>query len=337
MVENPKCGIFTREDPMTFNFKPRKYDDVKLLYNSVVETEKNLPGKRMVSRDLPSASKRWLAVLEGHPNKLVWSVAGLAMVGAIGVLDYLTGYELAFSLFYLLPISLLTWLAGRRLGVLMALFSALVWLLADVVAGHAVSPIIYFWNTLIRLGFFLIVVFLLTALRGTLEHERELNRVDSLTGAVNFRFFSTILQMEIDRMRRYERPFTLAYIDIDNFKAVNDQFGHTTGDHLLRSVVQYTQTSLRKTDTVARLGGDEFAILLPETGQEAAAAFISRIQKGFLEEMEKGGWPVTFSIGVLTCLQAPLTIDEVIRLADGLMYSVKRDGKNAIAYSTCTS
>jgi diguanylate cyclase (GGDEF)-like protein len=296
-----------------------------------METEKDLPSKR-------TAKNWWLAALESHPNKSLWAAAGFAMVGGIGVLDYLTGYEMAFSLFYLLPISLLTWLAGRWLGVLMALASALVWLLADVVAGHTVTnPVVYFWNTLIRLGFFLIVVFLLTALRGTLEHERELNRVDSLTGAVNFRFFSTILQMEIDRMRRYERPFTLAYIDIDNFKAVNDQFGHTTGDHLLRSVVQYTQTSLRKTDTVARLGGDEFAILLPETGQEAAAAFISRIQKGFLEEMEKGGWPVTFSIGVLTCLQAPLTIDEVIRLADGLMYSVKRDGKNAIAYSTCTS
>jgi len=257
------------------------------------------------------------------------------MVWAIGVLDYLTGYELAFSLFYLLPISLLTWLTGRRLGVLMALFSALVWLLADVFAGNAYSnPVIYFWNTLIRLGFFLIVVFLLTALRNSLEHERELSRVDSLTGAVNFRSFSAILQMEIDRTRRYQRPFTIAYIDIDNFKAINDQFGHTTGDRLLRTFVQYTQTSLRKTDIVARLGGDEFAILLPETGQEAAAAFFSRIQKGLLEEMQQAGWPVTFSIGVLTCLEAPQSIDEVIRLADDLMYSVKRDGKNAVTYST---
>jgi diguanylate cyclase (GGDEF)-like protein len=282
------------------------------------------------------ASNRWLVILEGYPNKLVWSAAGFAMVGAIGLLDYLTGYELAFSLFYLLPVSLLAWLTSRRLGVLMALFSALVWLLADVLAGNAYSyPVIYFWNTLIRLGFFLIVVFLLTALRDALEHERELSRVDSLTGAVNFRFFSTILQMEIDRTRRYQRPFTIAYIDIDNFKAVNDQFGHTTGDRLLRTFVQYIQTSLRKTDIVARLGGDEFAILLPETGQEAAAAFFSRIQKGLLDEMQQGGWPVTFSIGVLTCLGATRSIDEVIRLADDLMYSVKRDGKNAITYSTC--
>jgi diguanylate cyclase (GGDEF)-like protein len=102
----------------------------------------------------------------------------------------------------------------------------------------------------------------------------------------------------------------------------------------LRTFVQYTQTSLRKTDIVARLGGDEFAILLPETGQAAAAAFFSRIQKGLLEEMQKDGWPVTFSIGVLTCLEAPRSIDEVIRLADDLMYSVKRDGKNAVTYST---
>jgi diguanylate cyclase (GGDEF)-like protein len=260
------------------------------------------------------------------------------MVGGIGILDYLTGYELAFSLFYLLPISLLTWLTGKRLGVLMALSSALVWLLADVFAGNAYSnPIIYFWNTLIRLGFFLIVVYLLAALRSALEHERELSRVDSLTGAVNFRFFSTLLQMEIDRTRRYQRPFTIAYIDIDNFKAINDQFGHTTGDRLLRTFVQYTQTSLRKTDIVARLGGDEFAILLPETGQAAAATFLSRIQQGLLDKMQNDHWPVTFSIGVLTCIEAPISIDEVIRLADDLMYSVKKDGKNAITYSTCAS
>jgi diguanylate cyclase (GGDEF)-like protein len=301
-----------------------------------VETDKNLSAKHMASQDLRPANGGWLANLEKHPNRFIWTAVGLLMVGGIGILDYLTGYELAFSLFYLLPISLLTWLAGRRLGVVMALFSALVWLIADVVAGHAVpNPIIFFWNTLIRLGFFLIVVYLLTALRGTLEHERELNRVDSLTGAVNFRFFSTILQMEIDRNRRYERPFTIAYIDIDNFKTINDQFGHTTGDHLLRSVVQYAQAALRKTDSVARLGGDEFAILLPETGQVAATAFISRIQKGLLEEMQKGNWPVTFSIGVLTCQEAPQSVDEVIRLADGLMYSVKKNGKNAIQVSTC--
>lgn len=259
------------------------------------------------------------------------------MVGGIGILDYMTGYEMAFSLFYLLPISLLAWLTGRRLGVMTALFSALVWLLADVLAGNVYSyPIIYFWNTLIRLGIFLIVVFILTVLRNVLERERELGRVDSLTGAFNFRFFSTILQMEIDRTHRYKRPFTIAYIDIDNFKSINDQFGHSTGDLLLRAVVNYAQTYLRKSDFVARLGGDEFAILLPETGQEAASIFLSRIQKGLLEEMQKSHWPVTFSIGVLTCLDAPLSIDEVIRTADDLMYSVKRDGKNAIIYSTCT-
>ena len=256
-------------------------------------------------------------------------------MGSIGILDYLTGYEMAFSLFYLLPISMVAWLTGRRLGILIALVSALVWSLADVLAGNSYThPVIFFWNTLIRLSFFVIVVFLLASLKNALEHERELGRIDSLTGAFNFRYFSAILQMEVDRTRRYQRPFTVAYIDIDNFKIINDQYGHSAGDRVLCTFVNYARKSLRKSDSIARLGGDEFAFLLPETNQEAASLFITRIQNGLLEEMQQNHWPVTFSIGVLSCAEAPQSVDEVIKLADDLMYSVKKDGKNAISYAT---
>ncbi len=86
---------------------------------------------------------------------------------------------------------------------------------------------------------------------------------------------------------------------------------------------------------VARLGGDEFALLLPETSQESAQVAISKIQRGILEGMHQGNWSITFSVGVLTCLNAPHTTDEIFRMADDLMYSVKRDSKNAIRYSVC--
>ena len=131
-----------------------------------------------------------------------------------------------------------------------------------------------------------------------------------------------------------KHPFTLAYIDLDNFKTVNDQLGHATGDQVLRTVVSSVKKNIRRTDIVARLGGDEFALLLPETNQESARVVLSKIQDGLLEEMRKNNWPVTFSIGVLTCRVAPPSTDALVSMADELMYSVKHDGKNGVKYAT---
>lgn len=277
---------------------------------------------------------KFLANLEKR-NKLFWTIAGIALIGGLGILDFLTGYELAFSLFYLIPISLVAWLVSQRLGILAAFASASVWLAADVAAGSSYSkPFIYAWNTFIRLSFFVITAYLLSILRRTLEYERESARTDYLTGAANSRLFYDLVQMEIGRFQRYERPFTLANFDLDNFKVVNDRFGHSVGDQVLRSVVISTRKFLRKTDIIARLGGDEFALLLPETSQESARVVLAKIQGDLLEEMRQSNWPITFSIGVLTCSAAPQTTDEVVRITDELMYAVKRNGKNAIKYST---
>ena len=270
-------------------------------------------------------------------SKLFCGLVGFTLVGIIGVIDYLTGFEIAFSLFYLVPIFLVAWQTGKPLGILISIASAFTWFLADMLAGSEYSrSVIVYWNMFIRFGFFLIVVFLLTSLRKALDHERELSREDSMTGAVNYRFFSVLLQMEINRTSRYTAPFTIAYIDIDDFKAVNDQYGHSTGDKVLRHVVQYFQNNLRKTDIVTRLGGDEFALLLPETDQEAASALLTRVQQGLLQEMQHTNWPVTFSFGVLTCLSTAPTVDDVIKKADDLMYSVKKNGKNAITFAECS-
>jgi diguanylate cyclase (GGDEF)-like protein len=122
------------------------------------------------------------------------------------------------------------------------------------------------------------------------------------------------------------------YIDLDGFKTVNDQWGHKVGDQLLCVIVHGAKSHLRKTDFLARLGGDEFVVLLPETDQEAAKITVSKIQIALLDEMRLHNWPVTFSIGAMTCLDANLSTDELIIKADGLMYSVKKNGKNAVAY-----
>ncbi|MCK7512332.1 MAG: GGDEF domain-containing protein [Desulfobacterales bacterium] len=189
-----------------------------------------------------------------------------------------------------------------------SLVSACAWIVADLLDGHPYSNILIpVWNTLIRFSFFVIITLLLSSFKISMEREKELSRIDYLTGAVNTRLFYELAQAEIDRFHRYEHPFTLAYIDLDNFKSVNDQFGHSTGDQVLRTVVNSARKYLRKTDVLARLGGDEFALLLSETDQESARVAISNIQSKLSEEMRQNNWPVTFSIGVLTCNRARCT------------------------------
>lgn len=253
-------------------------------------------------------------------------------------MDYLTGYEITLSLFYLIPLGLITWFTNQTLGIMVSFINSGVWLVADLAAGQRYFyPAIYFWNSLIRLGFFLAFTLLFSSLRKALAYQTKLARTDPLTGAVNSRFFGEILQTEINRLQRYKRLFSIAYIDLDNFKMVNDKLGHSMGDRVLKIVVSYACQNLRKTDIFARLGGDEFALLLPETNQEAARIVLSKLQAGLLKEMQERDWPITFSIGVVTCIEAPPSTDEIVRIVDNLMYGVKREGKNSIQYSTYPS
>jgi diguanylate cyclase (GGDEF)-like protein len=262
-----------------------------------------------------------------------WTTIGIVGVAGIGLADYLTGWELSFSIFYLIPIVLVTWFSGRNLGLVMSVASTIVWFSADILSEQTYSqPIIPFWNAGVRLAFFILVSLLLPALKER-EHEKEIAHRDDLTGAANRRHFFEVAEAELDRSQRYEHPFTLVYFDIDGFKIVNDRWGHHIGDQLLCSVVNQAKLTLRKTDFLARLGGDEFIILLPETDQEAAHIVVSKFQQDLKDEMHRRNWPVTFSIGTMTYLDFQLTTDELISKVDALMYSVKKNGKNAIAYA----
>jgi diguanylate cyclase (GGDEF)-like protein len=125
---------------------------------------------------------------------------------------------------------------------------------------------------------------------------------------------------------------TVAYIDLDNFKTVNDQLGHRTGDELLIAVVSAIRSHIRATDVLARFGGDEFVILLPDTPGEAAFKFLTKMHDNLDQIMALKQWPVSFSIGVVTYCNVPSTVDEVIRNADELMYTVKHGGKNRLLH-----
>jgi diguanylate cyclase (GGDEF)-like protein len=271
-------------------------------------------------------------------NKPTLITVGFVFIAVIGFFDFLTGYEFSFSLFYILPVSLIAWGSNRKISLLTSVASAIVWLIAEILSGRSYSNNFSFlWNTIIRSGIFFIVALLLLELRGLLYQEKIFSSTDYLTTAINSRRFYEMLQDEINRSQRNHHPFTIAYLDVDDFKYINDHFGHDTGDNLLRLLVASIKESIRKTDTVARLGGDEFIILLPETDQQSAIVTFTKIQLVLVDKMKSSGFFVTFSTGVLTCIIPTNSSIELVRLVDELMYLVKKSGKNNIRYSVYPS
>jgi len=253
----------------------------------------------------------------------------VALLTMLGWLDVITG-DYSLIVFYLIPVSLAAWFLDKRCGLFFCVLSVIVRFLADESVGgfSFAHSMLHYWNELIEFLFLLIMSLLFSALKKNLETEKQLASRDPLTGTLNRRSFFDLAEHEINRSRRYSLPFTVAYIDLDNFKKINDRLGHRAGDELLVTVVSTILANIRSTDMLARFGGDEFVVLLPETTGEAARTFLTKLHELLNAAMEQQGWEVTFSIGAATYNMAQSTVDEVIQQADELMYKVKNSGKN---------
>ncbi|MBD2152556.1 diguanylate cyclase [Pseudanabaena sp. FACHB-1277] len=189
----------------------------------------------------------------------------ISLVGLIAIFDYFTGSGIRVGLVYVIPI-LLSASINRLFGFIIAIVCALLALAIDIyLQRYSDYPIYYIWELITRGMIFTLVAHLRSSLMYFILREGELARTDYLTGAMNLRTFREQLQTEIYRASRYCYPLTIAYIDIDNFKTINDTLGHSEGDRILCTVVTTIKQHLRKSDIIARLGGDEFAILLPVT------------------------------------------------------------------------
>jgi diguanylate cyclase (GGDEF)-like protein len=266
-------------------------------------------------------------------SRLFSIILSFALIGIVGYVDYVTGREISFAIFYLIPICYITWYTGLQPGILASIVSALTWFFDEYTGTDlSVYPAIPYWNAAGMLGFFLVITYLLAELKEALEKDKKMAGTDYLTGAANLRSFTEMVNNEIGRGGKKEHPFSVAYVDIDNLKKFNGALGRSTGDELLRLVVKTIKSTIRKTDTITRLGGDEFVILMPETKCAHADAVVAKVKENLLQAMQMNNWPVTFSIGVVTFVTPPESVDDLIRTVDAIMINTKNSGKNEIRH-----
>ncbi|MGP1382015.1 MAG: GGDEF domain-containing protein [Thainema sp.] len=256
-----------------------------------------------------------------------------ALFIAISSIDYfIVTADLGLSIFYVAPISILAWYVGRRSAFTLSIISAIAWGLAEYRAKEYYTLLFPIWNAGVRLTFFCLVSYLMVSLRAAYEREKQFARIDGLTQILNRRFFMEVLEQELLRSRRYHYPITLAYLDLDNFKAVNDKQGHHMGDQLLQQVARTLTATLRDSDRIARLGGDEFAVLLPHLAPQEAKIALKRIHEQLLYQVEATTWGVGFSLGAVTCQSSAPSVQDLLNEADRLMYTVKNGGKNQVRH-----
>ncbi|QKO22221.1 sensor domain-containing diguanylate cyclase [Rhodoferax sp. BAB1] len=161
----------------------------------------------------------------------------------------------------------------------------------------------------------------------------QLARHDPLTGTANRRYFFERAEQEFMRSRRYQAPLSIALIDVDHFKHINDQYGHATGDEVLKLLSEKITALLRESDLLARIGGEEFAILMPSTGLAGAALMAERLRMTIAEEAS----PVAglmlhlrFSAGVTQLKAQDQSIEDCLRRADEAMYKAKQAGRDRV-------
>jgi diguanylate cyclase (GGDEF)-like protein len=271
----------------------------------------------------------WLA----HAPRAGVVVASWVVLGLLAIADYSSHQLVAFDDFYLVPIAVVAWYAGRGPGATTALLATVAWAIDNArAAGFAEHPIMQSWSVVSRLGFFAVVTLLVAALKQHLDAERRLARVDSLTGVANRRGFEEAAFRETRRCQRYGKPFSIAYLDVDDFKRINDDYGHRVGDELLACLASTLRRHTRASDTVGRIGGDEFVVLLPETAPPQARRVVEKLREELGTAACARALPVTFSVGVVTFVQSPSNVEEMLSRVDQVMYDVKRSHKDSVLF-----
>ena len=264
------------------------------------------------------------------PKAFVVSTVLLGLF-AVGYIDMISGIEIRVFPLYFLPLIYGAWHVGKVETIVYALLATCLWVLAQAMSGNIYSHS-YIWaiNFITQGSAFLLVSLLVSRLRKGLINERELSRTDTLTGLPNRLSFQNHAGILLSFCTRKKLPVSLAFIDLDNFKQVNDGFGHHEGDRILIKVAGILAASFRSSDLLARMGGDEFVIFLPDTKDDVANSVLEIVRLQLNQTPELLAHSVTASIGLVSYDIAPMELKDMIKHADELMYVAKAEGKNRV-------
>lgn len=255
-------------------------------------------------------------------------IAGILLVGAF---DYATGIEIRVFPLYFFPLALAARRFGMRSAIAAAVFVACTWMTMLYLNGTRYSsPWIWGVNFLTQGSAFMLFAVLIASLQQHLRREHELGRIDPLTGLTNSRAFLERGARLLAASRSRGEALTLAYIDLDHFKQVNDRDGHAAGDQLLERIGALLRSQLAEHGEVARLGGDEFAVLLPDIDEVRAQALLEGVRLALHDDPAIRAAGVSASIGAVTHHPAGPDLATMMKRADQLMYRVKTSGRDAV-------
>ncbi len=231
----------------------------------------------------------------------------------VGALDFVTGTDLSFSIFYIVPIFLAAWFIGLLDGLCFSLLASLVWILADHILkfDFHLAPA-HYWNGTGTIAIYFLVSALATSLHESLSQAKHLIRIDQLTNVVNRRAFLEAVKTEIARVAHEPAPITVMFLSINHLKDINAQAGIETGDLTLILTAKLIKSAIRGMDTIARFSGDEFAMLLPGGSETTARGIIARLLDQIARESQSLGHPFDVTIGCVTFLKSPRHVQHVI-------------------------
>ena len=267
-----------------------------------------------------------------------WALTALLAlaVSSLGVLDYWSGPDFGFSLFYLVPVAYAAWRLAGSSAMLLAVLSAACWLAADA-PYHGVNAI-SLWNALTRLTLYVTLAVLLNRVRhnreeltalnrelqNLLRQEQALARTDPLTALANRRMFEDALHTAMARTRRLATPIAVGLFDLDNFKRLNDTSGHAAGDAALRAVAAALMAVTRSGDVAARLGGDEFAVLFHDCDETAARVVATRVLDAIKAALPRCDVRELGVSGGVACFErVPEDPSAILTAADRALYAAK--------------
>lgn len=261
----------------------------------------------------------------------VWGgVGGVVLLGVIVGGMLLTADPSVLAILLVLPVMVAAWFSGRWPARAVTAGSAALYFGAEWLAGTSVGAA--GGRSVMVLVVLALVARALPSLRDASQVEREQALTDPLTSLGNRRFFRELAAVEVNRSRRYGRPVTLACLDLDGFRAVNDVHGHMEGDALLVLAASLFTGTLRTSDVVARIAGDEFAILLPETALDGARVVVEKLRSRLAEATARQ--PLTFTAAVVAFEEGPVSLEAMLRQADLGMVEAKQSGPGGSWYGT---